>query len=203
MSIDWGSAPDWVAGIGTTLAFGAAGYAGLAAKRQLDHLRRQEEDRALEEHRAHSSRVAIWLEAGIDGQPHVFYSNGSGLPIYAVTVRCRVPWHRVGPHPGMTHTEIPVLGPTDGPRRLHKVEADLRSTTAGVMRHTGSGGFVAIQPDLVGWAPKSLGELVVTDVSAGIAFKDAQGHAWARLADGTLTEHRKLGQAQEAISAGW
>ncbi|WP_146771901.1 hypothetical protein [Lentzea atacamensis] len=53
--------------------------------------------------------------------------------------------------------------------------------------------------ELASWQCDTWGQLVERDVNVGVAFLDAASVAWSRETDGTLTDHRKLGQAQEML----
>lgn len=133
--------------------------------------------------------------------PHVYFNNASRLPVYGVTVRCRVPWHRTGALPGIVHTEFGTLGPTNEAVALYKVEQDLLKTAEDQLvldDATGSHRFKD-GSELASWQCDTWGQVVERDVNVGVAFLDAANAAWSRQADGTLTGHRKLGQAQELL----
>jgi hypothetical protein len=89
----WGTAPEWLAAIGTLLAFGVAFW---LLRKELAVRRESVEDRR----QAQASLVAAWVsepsrQIERDGRTKLVYQlvtrNGSGQPIYNVQVRMLLP----------------------------------------------------------------------------------------------------------------
>ncbi|MGH3516990.1 MAG: hypothetical protein ACRDQ7_06145 [Haloechinothrix sp.] len=85
-AVDWGSVPDWFAGIGTILAVVFAALAVVAASGQLRALRNEAAEREQEQIQFQAARVAAWLDMNVGGQFVAMFSNRSGLPVYEVTI---------------------------------------------------------------------------------------------------------------------
>ncbi len=87
--IDWGTAPEWVAAIGTT---GALIVALLVLKGELGQRHEQEQERR----RDQASRVAAWLEyesvdvTGVE-LPMVLMKNASESPVFMTEVLVHAP----------------------------------------------------------------------------------------------------------------
>lgn len=86
--VQWGTAADWAAAIGTVLAFGAALWVIYRERvdRKLEELRRREEDSR--RRRAQAQSIAVWLEGELmpDGSQEnddtiVKIRNVSGSPV--------------------------------------------------------------------------------------------------------------------------
>ncbi|MFS8104660.1 hypothetical protein LFM09_46915 [Lentzea alba] len=201
MSVAWGTVPDWIAGVSTFGALCAAAGAAKAAYKQLTYLRSDEQRRVNADRQQQANQVCVWITADAFGVPHVYFNNASNLPVYGVTVRCRVPWHQIGELPGIVHTELGTLGPTEKPIALYKVEQDLLKTAKDQLIKEEAVDHYRFKEgsELANWQCDTWGQLVERDVSIGVAFLDASNLAWSRHMDGTLTDHRKLGQAQEAL----
>jgi hypothetical protein len=91
-SIDWGSVPDWLAGVGAVVALIFAGIAARAALRansqqniQILAIEAQERERAAEKRRWQASKVGIWLYPHTSSFPTIHFFNGSGFQIYDAT----------------------------------------------------------------------------------------------------------------------
>jgi hypothetical protein len=159
---DWGTVPDWLAAIGTLLAFAVA--LGLFRKEQKAR-REYEEDRRREQ----ASRVACWV--GMVEDPSLprapwasdrplrvvaaVLNNGSEEPIYD----CRV------------HLELDPAGTGtfwNGDRRLTLAER-------------------VVPPGRIQY-PLRLSHADPPDVSAWMIFTDAAGRRWERHPDGRLVE---------------
>jgi hypothetical protein len=97
MIIDWGSAPDWFAGLVASAALfyaARAAYAALEGSRlqavQLRKLEYAEQLRSETEERSQASKVAAWIRMAENGLPVVACFNGSSLPAYSLVVRIAV-----------------------------------------------------------------------------------------------------------------
>jgi hypothetical protein len=78
LGLDWGSVPEWLAGLGSTAALGFAAYAAVATTRQLQMV---EDDRR----KIQASKVAAWCYTSSANQsPTYLVFNHSDLPIYRV-----------------------------------------------------------------------------------------------------------------------
>ncbi|WP_433507999.1 hypothetical protein ACQP04_16990 [Pseudonocardia halophobica] len=90
--VDWGSVPDWLAGIGSILALTFAYFAVRAAFRANRFQAEQIRDAALDKHREQASQVAIWSPNGEISKTSstenlILHSvNRSGLPVYGIQV---------------------------------------------------------------------------------------------------------------------
>ena len=203
MSIAFGTIPDWIAGVATTGALAAATLAAKAAFRQgrymndqIQHEKDLEHERVQRERRSQASQVAVWIES-VDSELHVYFRNGSGLPIYSVSIAFKATWLS-----SIRYVDYSCLGPTDQARRLGRVENDLESASAAHLVRVAdmrSGGRVglAISPDselskldYSAWA-----DLAADRVHIGLAFRDAAETPWARHPNGELTEHGMRGAA--------
>ncbi|MHA6619671.1 hypothetical protein [Pseudonocardia sp. DLS-67] len=117
MSIDWGSAPDWFAGVGAVLALLWARKAAKAAhetsKSQSVQLKQIEEDKR----RAQAECIAAWAEwSNHDGltRPVIRLVNTSTVPVYHVAV------YAINPDTAklLDLREPAVLAPSGTPRKL-------------------------------------------------------------------------------------
>lgn len=100
MTINWGSVPDWCAGLGALTAIFFARRAAIAAfatndqqSRQLAQLEQAAQD-TRDEHRRHqASQIAVWLELNeppadsANSSIKVCYCNASKQPVYNVRLR--------------------------------------------------------------------------------------------------------------------
>jgi hypothetical protein len=214
MSIALGTLPDWIAGVSTSGALVAAGFAAKAAFGQVQHLRDQvahtnklEEDRQRAEHRSQASQIAVWIES--DGRvPRIFFGNRSSLPIYGVTVVCQVLWlNRV------VVTSYSALGPTSEPRDLFRVRANLERVQGDELFEpirTNRGLGIAIESpeiregsELLRFGSDKWADLVANHVNVGVAFRDTNEISWVRHPHGDLTEHGMLGAATAHLIGDW
>ncbi|ANN19746.1 hypothetical protein SD37_31750 [Amycolatopsis orientalis] len=214
MSIALGTLPDWIAGVSTTGALIAAGFAAKAAFGQVQHLKKQvrqatqlEEDRRKAQHRAQASQVAIWIET--DGDvPRIMFGNQSGLPIYAVTVVCQIHWLQKA-----ITVPYSALGPTGVARELVRVRKSLEATAADELytpiRVVKGMGRVKLSKQLREGSKlgqlgsSSWADLVADKVSVGLSFRDAAEVPWARHPNGHLTEHGMGGAATAHLMGEW
>jgi hypothetical protein len=201
---DWGSVPDWLAGIGAMLALLFAGWAARSAHKtnvlqgiQLRKLEEREEERQQEEQRVHAASVAVWLDtkfvAGHE-QLQFFYSNSGALPVY--NVRARVEFFREVMD-GRWY-EIHLLPPTT------KAELNDKTTSA-------------VQKDFYTWFNKKVPSETLENhgrTAAGsntaeysaklvqylhrarrmgveLEFEDCEGRVWTRDRHGRLSKQRK------------
>lgn len=99
--VDWGSVPDWIAGVGAASALVFAALAVRAANQQnqhqaeqLERLENENRERDAERRREQASKVAIWWERGTGdpGYPYIFkFSNTSDSPVTEVVFTVRTP----------------------------------------------------------------------------------------------------------------
>lgn len=107
--VDWGSVPDWFAGVGGVGALVAAGFAAYAAwgsyGAQQDQLKQLLDDRK----REHAARVAVWCFFD-DTERQTYYrvSNDSGIPIYSVELH----WCVFGESEKRGRKRIPFVRPS-------------------------------------------------------------------------------------------
>ncbi|MFJ9783960.1 hypothetical protein ACIRSS_30580 [Amycolatopsis sp. NPDC101161] len=214
MSIALGTLPDWFSGVGAVGALVAASLAAKAAFGQVEHMRNQidhakelEQEAVRRERRSAASQVAIWIES-VDRELCVYYTNRSGLPIYSATIVSRITWLNK-----IISTNYATLGPTEEPRRLKRVELDLRKVVkeeVGFFRVAQPKG----QPAQGRFKIKSDGALAATgyewwsdlaadQVRVGLAFMDAAEIPWVRHPHGELTEHGMRGAAVAFLEGEW
>ncbi|WP_433802947.1 hypothetical protein [Actinomycetospora sp. CA-084318] len=186
MSIDWGSVPDWLAGVGAVSALGFAGVAALAAVRsnraqqlQVESLRAEQRAGSERERRAEATKLALWVEFEekepliFEGLPHsvssvVRFSNASSLPLYSVSIVM------IGPE-GAARVPYNVLAPTSVPRVLPRASRVLHTLVEG----------------------HDLGELLAAGrVHLACSFRDSSGLWWVRSHDGRLVEARDQADAE-------
>jgi hypothetical protein len=108
--VELGSLAELLSAFGTLAALVAAGIAARAAIRtnnqQADQLRQLEEAerrRQVEAEQREAAMVALWPGVNQDG-PAIWYMNRSGLPVYGLLIRARIPgrtfeltWQSLGP----------------------------------------------------------------------------------------------------------
>lgn len=168
MNIDWGSAPDWIAGIGATSALVFAALAVRAAnqqnRHQADQLARLEEDqreRDRDRHRAQAEKVAAWHErisemGGPSPFPTVYDAfivrNASDVPVYSVWVAA------------------------SGPRRDHENFA--------------VGNLDVVPPGSHSIEMRHVSDLKVSEFTPRVLvmFRDSGGRCWRRRENGLLEE---------------
>lgn len=158
MTVAWGTAPDWIAAVGTA---GALGGAVWLLRVELGRRREEVEDRK----RAQAQLVAAWVERADnhrndESDYHVRIINRSDLPLYQAMLRFEWPQRTAGSHFG-----IGVLAPGCDTSKL------IRFASYPYAEHYD---YQYLWPSLY---PK---------VSLG--FVDASGTAWRKYDDGTLVE---------------
>jgi hypothetical protein len=207
VSIDWGSAPDWVAAISTSLGLVAAGVATRYAYRQVKHLQQADESRTVTERRSQAERIAAWIDVGADFTPKIMFSNRSDLPVYSVTISCYVPWtNTVSPVSGAIgriDRSFEILGPTLEPFELQEVTAAIRRTAGDNLQEVLMPAYkrrrYMVDESLKGWGHEYWDKLVANEVKVSLAYVDAAGTAWSRSAVGLLKDHEKLPDAEMAL----
>ena len=168
--VQWGTAADWAAAIGTILALGAALWVINRERvdRKEESARRREED--IRRRRAQAQSVAVWLVGDLmpdgsnDGdQTVVKVRNASGSPI----VKC------------VAYVRHPIGGPVDEPEHPDHLPLEV------VIGNLPPGETLTdtvppewIDPDLI----------VFPGLVAEVAFTDSDGVHWVRQVDGTLEE---------------
>jgi hypothetical protein len=159
-SVDWGSVPDWLAGIGAILALIFAFFAVLAAHRttvqQGLQLKVIQEDRA----RLQAGKVACWIHD--DGGPVCRVQNGSDLPVFTTHVLIRY-WPTVSP------------GMLDDVRWWHRIS--VWTCPPGCID-------LPIRAENLPTPPR----LTSGSAQAAIVFSDAHGVLWKRDINGRLSE---------------
>ena len=168
--VQWGTAADWAAAIGTVLAFGAALWVIYRERvdRKLEELRRREEDSR--RRRAQAQSIAVWLEGELmpDGSQEnddtiVKIRNVSGSPVD----NC------------VAHVLHPIGGPNDDPEHPDHARWEVHIGTlppGETISDTVSRDW--INPELI----------VFPGLVAQVAFTDSEGVHWMRQANGTLEE---------------
>jgi hypothetical protein len=183
-SMDWGSVPDWLAGVGAVTALVFAYFAVRASHQtniqQGKQLLALEDDRR----RSQAAQVAAWITE-VSGELICKVQNSSPLPVFAVHIYLRQlmrhpdvaenrAWIRVSPlvlPPGVT--DIPIAGEVSSydvwveliDRRLALPVADQRTELRPSPRAT----------------------------RPAVTFEDTNGHAWYRDAHGVLHETNRPG----------
>jgi hypothetical protein len=119
--VDWGSFPDWLAGIGAIVALLFAFFAVRAAHQT--NVQQGKQLQALEHQQTQeqASKVAVWLDWTGDDVPAYHISNTSGLPIYEVYLNAarsmvslfHATYEKVIP-PGDTFIALTPIGEYDG-----------------------------------------------------------------------------------------
>jgi hypothetical protein len=160
--VDWGSVPDWIAGVGSALAF--IGFATafvweVRKRRQDDAKRRQDDERAAEEARDALKRYArlvlMKVSRGSETQLRLTINNASSGPIIDV----------------VTTVWVRIEGPS---RELREVALDRRSPDATELG-AGDSGEV--------WLWFADGERIPQEQEfvPQIEFTDCNGNRWRRL----------------------
>ena len=174
MSLDWGSVPDWLAGVGTIGALIFAYRAVRAANRQNQHqaaqlarLENDQRDRDEEQRRAQASNVALWWQhrdRSASGPAHAFYvSNTSDLPVTEVVFVVRTPRSQV------ECLAVPYIAPRT--REVNSIDFDkvfsqLRDEFVEFQGHGPSGDMAALEfTDMAGlrWRRNLSGNLTPID----------------------------------------
>ncbi len=95
IDLNYGSVPDWLAGIGTVVASCIALFALLASRRtnrnqqkQIDALEDEKNERQASERRKQAELIACWGDPHTEEFPLYRISNRSGQPVYDFIV-----WH--------------------------------------------------------------------------------------------------------------
>lgn len=106
--LDWGSIPDWLAGVGAVTALWFARKAAISAgktneqqAKQLSNQAKQIADANAEIKKRQATEVSLWLESGPDHQARYRISNRSGQPIYNLSA-----WWTRDPERGRTATLV-------------------------------------------------------------------------------------------------
>ena len=89
--IDFGTLPDWIAGVSGFLAFCAASLAVWFAARAFRLQARQIEMLETENRAKQASRVGVWIKRDGDGEAYFHVVNNSELPIYVVALWVTLP----------------------------------------------------------------------------------------------------------------
>lgn len=171
MSLDWGSVPDWLAGVGTIGALLFAYRAVRAANRQNQHqaaqlarLENDQRERDEEQRRGQASKVALWWQhrdESASGPAYAFYvSNTSDLPVTEVVFVVRTP-----------HSQVECLAVPYIPPRIREINSMEFDVVFSRLRDD----FVEFQ----GHGPS--GDM------AAIEFTDMAGLRWRRNLSGNLT----------------
>lgn len=178
MTIDWGSFPDWLAGLAAVFALGFAGAAAQAAwkaskiqARQIEKLEQAELRRAEAERRSQAERVAIWIRMAEDSKPAVVCFNGSGLPVYHLRITAVLS----GPEDVSEDVYYAVKGPDMAPRVLGHATTVL---VRGVAEKSGALTNGQTWSDIY-----KEGRL-----TASVTFVDVGGRKWCRQSSGELLE---------------
>jgi hypothetical protein len=156
------SATDWITALTGAVALLAAGVAAYVTWRQFRLLVSANE-------RDQAAKFAMWSEYK-DSGVEILYSNGSGLPVYAVCATITVP----GEPSKMT--KIGTCGPTGEPQRnAESIKAAVDSIKEQIDDLP--------KPEATARYRK-LAELT----TVAVTFRDAAGITWRRTPDGTLTK---------------
>lgn len=179
MSIDWGSVPDWVAGIGAVTALIFARAAVISARRtsdlqadQIEDLKGESVKRADAERRVFASKVTVYIgtERTEDAiRPAVRLVNLGDLPIYGLTIYCFTPF--------ATYMRTYYV---NGPRHDRRKMTTLTRKLTEILHNADVG-------ELIG-----AGQLV-----AACSFRDSSGIWWYRTAQGALHEAKDSQAAAE------
>ena len=179
MSIDWGSVPDWFAGVGALVALFFARSAVLSARdtnrsqsEQIARLEAEQKVRDFERRAEQASNVAAWVSmdsSNGEERPAIRLVNSSTLPVYDMLIVCRIP-ERLG------EERYSVIGPLSGRRNLTRA-------TAVLVEVLGDADFVGLHDR--------------AEVRVAISFRDAAGRWWYRPTGGELQEaaSRELAEA--------
>lgn len=168
--IEWGTAADWAAAIGTMLAFAAALWVIYRERvdRKEEAERRREDD--VRRRRTQAESIAVWLEgnlmpAGTDtGEDTILkVRNVSGSPVSSCVAFVR---HPIG-------------GPVDEPEHPD-------NTPMEVVVGTLAPGETVTESVLRDWIDPNL--IVFPGLVAEVAFTDSFGLHWLRNFEGTLEE---------------
>ncbi|GEL20740.1 hypothetical protein PA7_45770 [Pseudonocardia asaccharolytica DSM 44247 = NBRC 16224] len=178
VSIDWGSVPDWLAGIGAVLALifaAAAAKAAWAANkvqaRQLARLDQVDLDNRASEERAQASKIAAWIRMVESGAPAVVCFNGSALPIYRLKIFPVLHGEEMLDR-GVTYS---VKGPDSSPRVLDHATSVIKAA------------FVERGPANDEGGGLDWGDLYAEGrISVSISFVDSAGRSWRRGVAGRL-----------------
>ncbi|MDD7919688.1 hypothetical protein [Actinomycetospora callitridis] len=171
MSVDWGSVPDWLAGVGAVAALAFAAVAATAARAtnkiqsmQIAELQEQNRRRDETERRSLASKVAVYISVGEDesgfDQAFVRFVNSGDQPIYDLTVYCFTP-------AGILRRSYSANSP-------HPIRINLEGLSVALAKTLGP-----VEPAYL----LRRGELV-----AASSFRDALGLWWYRTASGELRE---------------
>ncbi len=156
--VDWGSVPDWFAGIGAVLALLFAAIAVRVARNTFIQQSKELEEARLERRQRQASRIAGWvLNDGYSKVVHV--RNSSDLPVFGLTIWWAIQRGEL-PHTWWHAQRTMVLAPGD-------IEIALDDA-----------GQSSIPPVQI---PKDTAEMMVA-----FTFRDAGGHHWTRSIFGEL-----------------
>ncbi|GAA5169554.1 hypothetical protein GCM10023321_65370 [Pseudonocardia eucalypti] len=185
--VDWGSVPDWLAGLGAISALLFARSAVKAAQAtnrqqtaQIRALEESEERRRAEATARYATRFVCWI-SGWESEPDlpaVVLVNSNDVPLYQVTIY-------VGTPLGCAFAPYVHVGPTEGRRRMGRPTRALRTLVDGQ-------DFVALRDSGALWT--------------AMTFRDANGHWWSRSPIGLLwpaedeaSAHRRCRDAITAL----
>lgn len=179
--IDWGSVPDWFAGVGALVALVFAARAVRTAKEtnraqneQIKQLQSEQATREYERRADQASRFATWVSTDIeDGLEQVVVRviNSGTLPVYSLTIFAETP-------AGVAKSVYPVFGP-DPRRNSTRMTAAVRALVSGKkavkMFHNG-------------------------DITISCSFRDSAGQWWYRKQSGELVQANDRGSAEAAAA---
>jgi len=194
--INWGSVPDWFAGVGALVALTFAGVAARSAlrtneqqSRQLAQLERAEVERAEDRRRAQAAKVASWIVLAPGSEPEVWCMNSSGLPVYNLIIWC----HTAA---GVATTVYAVKMPDTAPKKMNVATNDLTAFVITAARNTellnslNPVSYAMVHPNPDWGAMYREGILRVS-----IQFLDAEGRWWLRNRMGQLMETETDGES--------
>jgi hypothetical protein len=192
-NVDWGSVPDWLAGVGAVIALIFAGLAARAAMRanaqqnvQILAIESQQREREGEKRRWQASRVSIWLHPHRDRLPTIEFHNGSGLPIYNATAVATC---------GNLSTarRYAVRTPSEQPAPLVRLTESFHTLLE-------SQEVAEENPNDPGDRERWYRLIATNSVSVRLSFQDSSGNWWTRMAEGALIEHESQDAAEAAIA---
>jgi hypothetical protein len=159
--VEWGTVPDWVAAVGTVLAFAAA--LGLLMKELAAHRGYEEDRRRAQARLVNTWPVMKWRESDGEAEGWFVVENASDEPVYQVKL-----------------TAVPLdsafaSDPEAARGQAKTIEKDLRLP---LLPHERREGDLPAEWKLGTW-----------HVVLGLSFTDSQGRRWKRVTTtGTLTE---------------
>jgi hypothetical protein len=161
-AVNWGSVPDWIAGIGTaaaTIILTVGFLLELKRRRIEDHQRRLLDEQIAEDRRDEKARQARRVSARLvdpyGESPKLEVRNDSDQPIYDVSTSLHLP-------PDNPDTYSFILGPS----KLHYDFAAGEARTFDVN------------------LPEYVGDLTAQNFAVEITFTDARGSRWRKIGKG-------------------